>query len=404
VLICRENVMGLEFPADWRFEGFEELPREAHWEFIKLVKMIARGADSPKAVFEEFKEAFGSGGSSSDAGWAESDMGDAMRSSMKNAALYVDSFYTAMKAVEGWGLDVPSVRKINEILAEHEVNLIVEPPELKLREGDIVLVDEDEESEEVLPLGFVQGEVIGAGGFGTVYRVTRKTKLGQYDYAMKVFDPSSFNSSKDRALKRFIRELHSLEQLQHRAIVPLLEAGYRKDQVPYILMPLIEGKDLRSALKDADAEKVLRVFDEILNGLEFAHEQGVLHRDLKPKNILVREVDEQPFILDFGAAFIRDEGDEELTTTLIGTDAYVPDEVRADPKHRTPHQDVYACGKLLYEVIMEKLPRLDDYDTIESTFDGFDGFDVVVKKAIAPERKRYQSISELRAALAELAE
>jgi hypothetical protein len=207
---------------------------------VKLVKAIARGTDSPKAVYEKFKEAFGSGGSSSDVGWAESDMGDAMRFSMKNAALYVDSFYTAMKTIEGWGLGVPGVHKINEILSNHDVNLIVEPPELKPREGDIVLVDQDKASEEVLPLGFIKGEVIGTGGFGTVYRVTRKTKLGEYDYAMKVFDPSSFNSDRERTLKRFIRELRSLEQLQHRAIVPLLEAGYHRDQVPYILMPLID--------------------------------------------------------------------------------------------------------------------------------------------------------------------
>lgn len=355
-----------------------------------------------KAIFEEFSSAFGGPDGSSSTSWAETDMGNAMRESMENAATYVDAFHTAMKAVEQTA-PVPSIRKINEILSEHDVPLIIEPPELKLREGDIVLVDEEEESEEVLPLGFVQGEIIGQGGFGTVYKVTRKTKLGEYDYAMKVFDPSSFNSNKARAFERFTRELRSLEQLQHRAIIPLLEAGLNKEQVPYILMPLIEGEDLSAALVDANSVTVLRVFDEILNGLEFAHKRGVLHRDLKPSNILVRKVDEQPFILDFGAAFIRDGSGEDLTTTLIGTDAYVPEEVRTNPKNRTAQQDVYACGKLLYQVIMGRLPRLDDYEPIAKEHEGFEGYDEVIKKAIAVERIRYKSITELRTVFREVA-
>lgn len=391
--------MSLDFPSNWRFDGFEEMPKEAHWAFVELIKVTARGAQSPKRIFEIVKRAFGSGSNSTDAGWAAEDMEEAMRASRKNGALYVDSLYTAFKDIESLGVTVPRAENINAILERFNVNLIVEPPCLKTRDGDIELIESHFSPDDPLPQGYVQGDVIGSGGFGTVYRVTRNTKLGKYDFAMKVFEPSSFITNVDRAFERFLRELRSLERLQHRAIITLLEAGYLKNKVPYLLMPLIEGLDVSNALKNAEAATVLDVFDEILNGLEFAHGQGIFHRDLKPSNIIVRNIDRQPFILDFGAAFIRDQGTPELTTTLIGTDAYVPDEVRTNHAHRTPQQDVYACGKLIYQVIMGKLPQFNDYEPIEELHLGFAGIDIVIEKAIAAERRRYRTIRELRAAL-----
>jgi hypothetical protein len=395
--------MPLRYPADWKFDGFpHEMPDEAHRELLGLIRLMAEGADRPKAVYEKFKSAYGSSNPSSDAGWAESDMQDAIRSARDNAARYIANFYGGMEAVEASGIAVPSVNKLNKILSEHDVPLVIDPPELKMREGDIELVDEDA-SEESLALGFVLGERIGFGGFGSVYRVTRKTKLGAYHYAMKVFDPSSFNLNKERASKRFIRELRLLETLQHRAIIPLLEAGLNAQGVPYILMPCVEGKDLRDAFEGANPVSVYPVFDEILNGLQFAHRKGVLHRDLKPKNILVRTVDQQPQILDFGAAFMLDDEDEGLTTTLVGTEAYVPDEVRRDPKNRSERQDIYASGMLLYEVIGRRLPDPNDYEPLEGKIEWVDGLDEVIKEAIAPERKRFQSVAAMREKLADVA-
>lgn len=391
--------MSLKYPKEWKFEGFEHaIPNDAHRDFIELIDIMAEGEERPGDIYEIFKTAYGHTSASSDSSWANTDMNRAIRSAMGNAARYVAAFYAGMEAVKKSGIDIPSVKKLNEILIAHDVPLVIEPPDLKLREGDIHFVEEDD-SEEVLPLGFVLGERIGIGGFGTVYKVTRKTKLGEYHYAMKVFDPSPNNPKKERAGQRFIRELRSLEKLQHRAIILLLEAGLNAEQVPYFLMPLVEGKDLRDALEGAEPDKVFRVFDEILNALEFAHGRKVLHRDLKPKNILVRTVDEQPLILDFGASFWLDDDDEDLTTTLIGTDAYVPEEVRRNPKHRTVQQDVYACGILLYEVLARELPHSNDYEPVEDQVDGYDGVDKVIQKAIAPERKRYSSITELRTAL-----
>ena len=136
-------------------------------------------------------------------------------------------------------------------------------------------------------------------------------------------------------------------------------------------------------------ERPLWLFDEILNALEFAHSRGVVHRDLKPQNILVRKADDQPQILDFGCAYLLDEGDEELTTTLVGTTSYVPEEVRRDPKNRSVKQDIYACGMLLYEVIGRRLPHANDYEPLEDEVQGFEGIDKIIQVAIAAERKRF---------------
>lgn len=266
--------------------------------------------------------------------------------------------------------------------------------------GDIQLVPEDTEEPSIT--SFVLGEVIGRGGFGLVQRVTKKTQVGEFDYAMKMLEPSIFVQDTERAEARFRREMAALRKLQHRGIVPILEAGKITEDKPYILMPLIEGKNLRDSLSGAEPARVLRAFDEILLALEFAHSQGVIHRDLKPSNVLLRTSDEQPIILDFGCAYLIDDLDESLTSQFIGTYAYVPPEVHRNHKLRTPKQDVYSCGVMLYEVICRRLPRPEDYEPIEPIFDGYAGIDEVIEKALAPERTRLASAKAMREKLREL--
>lgn len=384
----RDIDMPLKYPPEWKFDGFvHKMPIEAHREFVKLIGSMVRGTDSAREVYEEFKEAFGWSGPSTDTGWAETDMNTAMRGEMDNAVLYVVSFYAGMKAVEERRIDVPPVKKLNQILSDHDVPLIIEPPHLLLREGDIDFVPEDVR-EEALSAAFVQGPEIGYGTFGRVYKVTRKTRVGEYALAMKILQPSALIENKERARKRFEREVRTLEKLQHRAIIPMLEAGLTADQVPYILMPFIDGKDVRTALLGATPEPIYDTFIEIARGLEFAHKKGAIHRDLKPNNILVRSADKQPFILDFGCAYLIDEVDENMTSNFLGTPGYVPEEVLNDPKLRDPRQDIYACGVMLYEVIMSERPRPERYKPIVKVRPEFKGVDDVIKQLIAPFEER----------------
>lgn len=395
--------MPLKYPAEWKFDGFAyQIPNDANTEFFNLVLTIAEGTEHPKGIFEDFKSGFGADSGSSSASWAESDLARAMDAAKGNAARYVASFYTGMEAVRERGIAVPKVEVLNRILAKWEVPLVVEPPNLWLKPGDIEFAA-SETVEQPSATAFSRGPEIGRGGFGVVYRITRKTRIGEYHFAMKVFEPSSFVQNTDRAEARFKREMQALERLQHRGIVQFLEAGLDPENKPYILMPYIEGSDLRESLSGAQPARVLRVFDEILLALEFAHKKGVIHRDLKPSNILVRSSDDQPIILDFGCAYLIDELDDSLTTTLIGTSAYIPIEVHRDPKHRTVKQDVYSCGVLLYEVIAGKLPRPDEYEPIDGLIDGYKGIDGVIRSALAPERRRLETAKQMRSELNSIA-
>lgn len=397
--------MPLEYPAHWKFEGIGlEVPNEVFQEFSDLIRKIAAGTPKRKWVFETFKSAFGVNSYSSDESWAETDLFDAMRRSKKNVALFVASFWHGIEEIENEGITVPSPAYLNTILIKYDVPLIIDPPELKLKSGDIVLGAPAEDVDTPLHGSYTRGEQLGKGGFGVVYRVTRTTTVGEFDFAMKVLDPSPFIENKERALARFKREIQVLSKLQHRGIVQHIEAGIDGDQKPYILMPLIDGVNLQDALSGVGPPQVYRAFDEILSAIDYAHGQQVLHRDLKPSNILVRSSDDQPIIVDFGCAYLMENATEtSLTSCLIGSTAYMPEEVLRNPKLRTTGQDIFACGIILYQVIMGKLPNRDDYESVEEVFDDFGGIDQVIQEAIAPARERIKSAAIFRKRLARLA-
>lgn len=396
--------MPLKYPDEWKFKKFEfNIPPAAHNAFIQLVSKITEGTTVANAIYEDFKSAFGVTSRSSDASWAESDLRSAMRDCMENAARYVAAFYSGMEAVHEHGIAVPDDSTINKILVDHGVPLAIQGQNLVLTGGDIEWNGEQDGATRGAT-AFIPGPEIGRGGFSIVYRVARRTAFGEFNYAMKVLEPSAFMKDMERAKARFNREIKALQKLQHRGIVTFLEAGLTPEEKPYILMPYIQGKDLRNALAGAEPGMVVSVFEEVLQALEFAHAKQVFHRDLKPKNILVRESDGQPIILDFGCAYLLDDLDDStLTTTLIGTSPYIPTEVHQNPKNRSAKQDVYACGVLLYEVMVGRLPRPDDYKGIETLVEGYNGIDEVIQAALAPEGKRISSAKEFRDKLATIA-
>lgn len=388
--------MPLKYPAEWKFDGCGyEIPGAADVEFDKLIGVIIEGRENRRALIEEFKSAYGSSVWSSDEGWAITDLQRMMTGARQNAARYLACFYDGLAAMAEMNIPVPGDDTINKILAKHGVPLKIQNDEIVLAGGDYEVVAAGEE-DTMTSRGFTKGRLLGKGGFGEVYEMIRTTKIGEYRYAMKFFEPSVFITDKERAGQRFEKEMKILEKLQHRGIVQLLEAGIGADQKPYILMPYIEGTDIKDALSGAAPAKVLRTFDEVLNALDFAHKQSVIHRDLKPNNILIRASDGQPQILDFGAAYLLEDQDPTLTTTLIGTGAYVPDEVHRDPKNRTVKQDVYACGMLLYQVIVGHLPSTTDYEPLESQVPGYKGLDAVIQRAIAPEKRRTATAHDMR--------
>ncbi len=139
---------------------------------------------------------------------------------------------------------------------------------------------------------------------------------------------------------------------------------------------------------------------EVLNALQYAHDNGVLHRDVKPSNIMLRASDQQVVLLDFGHAYVWDGmSTASLTTMAVGSLGYVPLEVQADPKHRQPTHDVYSCAVTLYEVLAGRRPIPDGYETLATTSPDLVGLDRAIKTGLAPEGARFATCGQFAASV-----
>jgi serine/threonine-protein kinase len=157
-------------------------------------------------------------------------------------------------------------------------------------------------------------------------------------------------------LKRFDREIRLAAKVQHPHIVPVLSAGVA-DGLPYYVMPFVEGESLGQKLKregELSVPETIRILSDVLSALAYAHKQGVVHRDIKPDNILL--ADDDAVVADFGVAkalsAAADPG-SSLTSggIALGTPGYMsPEQASGDPAtdHRT---DIYAVGAMAYQML-----------------------------------------------------
>lgn len=199
----------------------------------------------------------------------------------------------------------------------------------------------------------VQREV-GAGGMATVYLA--EDAKHHRNVAIKVLR-SELTASVGGA--RFLREIEIAAQLQHPNILPLLDSG-EAGGLLYYVMPFVEGPSLRERLDREHAlpvGDVIRLLIDLLDGLAHAHASGVVHRDIKPDNIMLSG--RHALVTDFGVARAVSEATGGTITTLgiaLGTPAYMsPEQATADPAvdHRT---DIYAVGLVAYEMLAGRLP------------------------------------------------
>src|SRR5262245_40060332 len=166
---------------------------------------------------------------------------------------------------------------------------------------------------------------------------------------------------RSKPTSRFQQESQTLARLDHPGIVPVYEVGEHDGQA-YFAMKLIEGTDLRArfaALRETPTVGV-GVLVAVCRAVEFAHQRGVIHRDLKPGNIL-QDAEGGVFVTDFGLAHRLDQ-DQGLTATgaLVGTPAYMaPEQITGETKVG-PATDVWALGVILYELLTGRLPFQGD--------------------------------------------
>ncbi len=235
--------------------------------------------------------------------------------------------------------------------------------------------------------------LIGQGGMGVVYRATQ-IKLGR-EVAIKILSPEKKRDAGFR--ERFAREALSMAQMDHPNIVSIYETGSREDHF-YIVMEYVPGCTLREAITAGDLSHQ-EIITQICAGLAHAHERGVLHRDLKPGNILLRE-DGLIKIADFGLAKLLDETKSDFTLTLtdsaLGTPAYMaPEQTHSlrDVDHRA---DIYSLGVVCYEMLTGKVPAGNfDPPTKDPHLSG-----IILKALHQDPDKRFQSITGFSQALA----
>jgi serine/threonine-protein kinase len=196
---------------------------------------------------------------------------------------------------------------------------------------------------------------LGRGGFAIVFSV-RDLRRGRY-LAVKVMRPSLLSAR--HMAERFQREVELAGQLDHPNIVPVLFSG-RSGGLVYYAMPRVKGETLARRIEQRGAlslPEIVRIFGGIAGGLGHAHARSVVHRDVKPANILLDEHD-TPRLLDFGIAKgLASKGESiSITGEIIGSAEYMSPE-RAQGEATVDHRcDIYSLGVVAFEMLTGRLP------------------------------------------------
>jgi serine/threonine protein kinase len=220
---------------------------------------------------------------------------------------------------------------------------------------ELVVSDADPLVGTVFADRYVIEDVLGEGGLGRVYRA-RHLRMSRR-YAVKVpFGDVAFDAM---VRERFLREAEIVSRLEHPNIVAVVDVGETEAGLAYMAMDLAEGPTLSSVIEAGPlpTEGIRRIAIGIANGLAHAHERGVIHRDLKPDNVILA-ADDDVHIVDFGIAALRDGATRpRLTTegTIIGTLEYMAPEqtMGMSVDERT---DLFALGVMIYEMASGLLP------------------------------------------------
>src|SRR4029077_16503087 len=195
-------------------------------------------------------------------------------------------------------------------------------------------------------------KLIGRGGMGAVYKA-RDTELDRV-VALKLIRPEL--AKNPEVLRRFKQELILARQVTHKNVIRIFDLG-QSEGTRFITMDFVEGQDLRALLLEQGKfppDKAARLMLQICRALEAAHAEGVIHRDLKPQNIMVSS-EGRVYVMDFGIARSAYLPGMTQTGALVGTPEYMsPEQARGEKL--TERSDIFSLGVIFYELLTGKSP------------------------------------------------
>ncbi|MEN8241025.1 MAG: protein kinase [Chloroflexota bacterium] len=211
-------------------------------------------------------------------------------------------------------------------------------------------------------MSFTQGEMVGPyriieklgrGGMATVFKAYH-ANLDRY-VAIKVLHPAFLEQ--DSFLARFEREAKVVAKLEHPNITPVYDFAEHNGN-PYLVMKYVEGETLKARLKKAplSPEEGVEIIQTVGDALAYAHRQDILHRDVKPSNVILAD-DGQIYLTDFGLARIASAGETTISNDMmIGTPQYISPEQAMGKRDMDAGTDIYSFGVLIYELVVGRVP------------------------------------------------
>src|SRR5947207_718401 len=203
-------------------------------------------------------------------------------------------------------------------------------------------------------------EEIGRGGMGVIYRVRQRHSRR----IVAIKRVLSYHADSQDTLMRFRREAQAAANLDHPNILPIYEVSESHDGLPFFSMKFASGGSLLEAAPALRSEprRAVALLAKVARALQYAHEQGILHRDLKPGNILL-DARGEPMVSDFGLAkWLEPTGRLTRTPSIFGTAGYIaPEQVNGSAGNLTAAADVYRLGAVLFDVLAGRPPFLGEH-------------------------------------------
>ena len=212
-----------------------------------------------------------------------------------------------------------------------------------------------EQLEKALGVQYEIERLLGRGGMGAVYLA--RERLLDRRVAIKVLPPDVSEQAPD-SRARFMREAQTAAQLTHRHIVPLHSIG-EVDGTLFFIMGFVDGESLREVLTREgrlSEESTRRILGELADALAYAHQHGIVHRDMKPDNVMIERETGKAVLTDFGIAKYEAKGELTGTGFILGTPQYMSPEQAGGDRHLDGRSDLYSLGVLGFRMLSGRLP------------------------------------------------